>query len=62
MNLVVLKTLKGTASMVSNCIDQLSLNSVLGCTYGDDTVMVITADVEDAYMVQEKINEVLLND
>ena len=43
-------------------IDQLSLNSVLGCTYGDDTVMVITADVEDAYMVQEKINEVLLND
>ncbi|MCI5714206.1 MAG: arginine repressor [Firmicutes bacterium] len=62
MNLVVLKTLKGTASMVSNCIDQLSLNNVLGCTYGDDTVMVITADVEDAYMVQEKINEVLLND
>ena len=62
MNLVVLKTLKGTAGMVSSFVDQLSINAVLGCTYGDDTVMVITADVEDAYFVQQKINEVLINE
>lgn len=53
MNLVVLKTLKGTAGMVSNFIDQLSLTPVMGCTYGEDTVMVITSDVEDAYLVQQ---------
>lgn len=60
MNLVVLKTIKGTAGMVSNFVDQLSINSVLGCTYGEDTVMVITSDIEDAYLVQQKLNEILV--
>lgn len=60
MNLVVLKTLKGTAGMVSNFIDQLSLTPVMGCTYGEDTVMVITSDDEDAYLVQQKLNEILI--
>lgn len=60
MNLVVLKTLKGTAGMVSNFVDQLSLTPVMGCTYGEDTVMVITSDVEDAYLVQQKLNEILI--
>ena len=60
MNLVVLKTLKGTAGMVNNFIDQLSLTPVMGCTYGEDTVMVITSDVEDAYLVQQKLNEILI--
>lgn len=60
MNLVVLKTLKGTAGMVSNFIDQLSLTPVMGCTYGEDTVMIITSDVEDAYLVQQKLNEILI--
>ncbi len=60
MNLVVLKTLKGTAGMVSNFVDQLSLNQIMGCTFGEDTVMVITADVEDAYLVQQKLNDILV--
>ena len=60
MNLVVLKTLKGTAGMVSNFVDQLSLNQIMGCTFGEDTVMVITADVEDAYLVQQKLNNILV--
>ena len=59
MNLVVLKTLKGTAGMVSNFVDQLSIGSVLGCTFGEDTVMVITSDIEDAYLVQQKLNEII---
>lgn len=59
MNLVVLKTLKGTAGMVSNFVDQLSIGSVLGCTFGEDTVMVITSDIEDAYLVQQKLNEIM---
>lgn len=60
MNLVVVKTIKGTAGMVSNFVDQLSLTQILGCTYGDDTVMVIATDVEDAYLVQQKLNEILI--
>ena len=59
MNLVVLKTLKGTAGMVSNFVDQFAIGSVLGCTFGEDTVMVITSDIEDAYLVQQKLNEII---
>lgn len=59
LNLVVVKTIGGTAGLVSNFIDSLSLNSVLGCTYGDDTVMVITTDVEDGKIIQSKLIELL---
>ncbi len=60
MNLVVVKVLKGTGGLVSNLIDQLSLSQVLGCTYGDDTVMIITSDTDDAYHIKDKLNELLL--
>ena len=60
MNLVVVKTLKGTAGMVSNFVDQLSLPQILGVTFGDDTVMVIAGDVDDAYSVLQKLNDILV--
>lgn len=58
-NLVVVKTLKGTAGLVSNLIDQMLLANVLGCTYGDDTVMVISTDAEDAFSVKQKLTEMV---
>jgi arginine repressor len=59
MNLTIVKVIKGTAGMVSGLIDQLSLSQVLGCTYGDDTVMVITCDQDDSYFVRDKLNSLL---
>lgn len=59
MNLTVVKVIKGTAGMVSGLIDQLSLSQVLGCTYGDDTVMIITNDQDDAYFVRDRLNSLL---
>ena len=59
MNLTVVKVIKGTAGMVSGLIDQLSLAQVLGCTYGDDTVMVISTDEEDALFVKDKLSSLL---
>lgn len=59
MNLTVVKVIKGTAGMVSGLIDQLSLTQILGCTYGDDTVMVITLNEEDAFFVKDKLNTLL---
>ena len=58
-NLTIVKAIKGTAGMVSNLIDQLSLSQILGCTYGDDTVMVITSNEEDAFFVKDKLNTLL---
>lgn len=59
MNLVVVKVLKGTGGLVSNLIDQLAISQVLGTTYGDDTVMVITNDTEDAFYVKDKVLELI---
>ena len=59
MNLLVVKVMKGTASFVSALIDQLGIAQILGCTYGDDTVMVITEDLEDSYAVKEKLSGII---
>jgi len=59
MNLTIVKVIKGTAGMVSGLVDQMSIAQVLGCTYGDDTVMIITNDQDDAYFVKDKLNALL---
>ena len=59
MNLVVVKVLKGTGSLVADLVDQFSIQQVIGCTYGDDTVLVVGNDVEDACYIRNKINDLL---
>jgi transcriptional regulator of arginine metabolism len=59
MNLTIVKVIKGTAGMVSGLIDQLSIAQILGCTYGDDTVLIITTDEEDSFFVRDKLNSLL---
>ena len=59
MNLVVVKVLKGTGSLVADLVDQFSIQQVIGCTYGDDTVLVVANDVEDAFYIKNKITELL---
>ena len=54
-NLVVIKTLKGVAGAISSFVDKLNLKSVLGTTYGDETVMVICPTSLEAADVCEKI-------
>lgn len=59
VNLNVIKVLKGAAGYVSSLIDQLSIPQILGCTYGDDTVLLISEDSEAAYLVRSRISEIL---
>lgn len=58
-NLVVIKTLKGIAAAVSNCLDKLTIKSILGTVYGDDTVMAICSDTLDAITTADKIKEII---
>ena len=55
----VIKAIKGTAGMVCSLVDQLSLSQILGCTYGDDTVLIVTANEEDSEFVKDKLNSLL---
>ncbi len=59
INLVVVKVIAGTAGLVSSLIDQLSIAQVMGCTYGDDTVMVVACDAEDALYIKDKLASLL---
>ena len=58
-NIVVVKVLKGTATLVGGLIDGLAISQAMGTTYGDDTVMVVAADVDDAYYIKDKLTELL---
>ncbi len=58
-NLVVIKTLRGTAAAVGNFIDRLSIEHTLGCVYGDDTVMIIVEGSEFVPKISARLNEIL---
>ena len=56
-NLVVLKTIKGVSSAVSSFVDKFGFKEVIGSVYGDETVMIICLNDDDAIYVSEKILE-----
>ena len=58
-NLVVIKTLKGTASAVSNFVDRLGIEHCMGCVYGEDTVMVIVDDIDFVARISTRLSEIL---
>ena len=57
-NLVVLKSIRGTAQLVASFVDRLSLENVMGCVYGEDTIMAIVDNAETGAKVCARLNEV----
>jgi len=58
-NFVVVKTLKGMANAISAFIDKMNLEYALGCVYGDDTVMIICSENDEALLTYEKLSTIL---
>lgn len=58
-NLVVLKTSPGNASSLAVAIDREELEEVVGTIAGDDTILVITADGENAGKFRAKLLDLL---
>ena len=68
-NLIVLKTVKGTGCRTgvvgvgdkydSAFLDKLAIDNMLGCVFGEDTVMAIFEDATNLESVVYRINEVL---
>ena len=59
-NLCVLKTIKGMASAVCGIIDKLNLENVLGAVCGDDTVMIILPDENNALGTTKTLSKIAL--
>lgn len=47
-NLIVVKTLPGSAMLVAGTIDALGIDGVLGTVAGDDSLLVVTRPADDA--------------
>ncbi len=54
-NLVVARTPAGAAQFFASAIDRVGWPDVLGCVAGDDTVMLVTRDLEGGSAVSERL-------
>ena len=54
-NLVVIKTVSGMASAVGAAVDNLTIEGVVGCIAGDDTIFVAVRDSRAASSVSAEI-------
>jgi len=58
-NFVVIKTLSGAADAAASALDSEEINLILGTIAGDDTILVITKENNDAQFVCDKINSMI---
>ena len=58
-NILVIKTVSGMAMAVGAAVDAMSIENVVGCIAGDDTLMCIIKTKEDAPVVKARIEEAI---
>lgn len=54
-NILIVKTVSGMAMAVAAALDALSINGIVGCIAGDDTVMCAIRDNEQVIGVMEQL-------
>ncbi len=57
-NIIVVKTLGGSANAAATLIDRLNLPEIYGCIAGDDTIMVVVSSAEVAPQIVEKLQKI----
>lgn len=58
-NIVVIKTLAGSANVAGEAIDSMRWPEILGTLSGDNTIMVVVRSEEDAPMIVEKFHDII---
>lgn len=58
-NLILIKTLPGTAHAVASCVDSITWKEIIGTVAGDDTILVIVKPKEAVEMVMERFRSLL---
>lgn len=56
-NIVVVKTVSGMAMAVAAAIDALHLKGMMGCIAGDDTIMCVIKNNDEAINVVKRLNK-----
>ncbi len=58
LNIIVIKTLSGSANVAGAMLDRINNKSVCGCVAGDDTVLVVVKDEASAIEVEKELKEI----
>ncbi len=58
-NIVVIKTLSGSANAAGTLIDKLNMPEILGCIAGDDTIFVVVSSTDVAPSVVDKLKKIV---
>lgn len=58
-NLIVIKTLSGTAPAVAEAIDSLNWNDILGTIAGDNTILIIVKSKKNVSDVIDRFNDIM---
>ena len=58
-NIIVIKTLSGSANVAAEAIDSMRWSEILGTMAGDNTILVIVKDEGEAARVVKKFQELL---
>lgn len=58
-NLIVITTSEGSAGSVATFIDKSNIEGVLGTIAGDDTILIVTADNNEALRLRNELSEIL---
>ena len=58
-NFVVVKVLKGMAKSLCSIIDSLNIDNNLGCTYGEDTILIIFENNEQAIYCVNRLDRII---
>ncbi len=59
MNLIILKTVAGSANSACMAIDKLNEPSIVGTLAGDDTIVVIVKTIENIKIIYNKLKEMM---
>lgn len=58
MNMIVIKTISGSANTACLLIDKLNLKGVVGSLAGDDTIVVIVKTIDEVEIIYNKLIEI----
>lgn len=58
-NIVVVKTLSGSANAAGALIDKLNIPEIMGCIAGDDTILVVVSSSNAAPLVVDKLKKIV---
>ena len=58
-NLVVVKTLISNGAPVGATVDSLNYKEIVGCVAGDDTLLIVTHNAQEAEAVASRLQELL---